>query len=677
MTKPSQHISTPSLLSALGKVICSKRKAAYWIYLLLFGGLWCLLRLPWIDCDGGVPSIWEYGYFVTDEGYYLSGGKEKYLFGHFVDMLRHESFSYGFSAGTHILSWLAHLAFGLSAWKWRIPFLLINFTAWTALFTFTAKRTRPLFAFLTCAAVSCTPLLIAYERTASNDVLIASLLVLAYVIATGRKWWMIPIAALIACSIVLVKPSVYVLLPIVLCGILTRRKLNCRWQDVLVFAGSCAIALLLYKYLLHALVRSDAAACGITTAELIRQTTTHYPLPNLLDIPGLLKGLAAFPRTPANILLGVWTVVIVVCPIAMFLRRLVSDKIQRLNYRMLLYLTIPAYAAAVSIMNTLYTHYYIPLLMMIPVLWTEMRLDLRRYSDGPQRLWIRFGIAATTLALIGVGLAIVAELKANPQEVQPYFSQIYNLPAKNVWGLTWPYFLSFGALLLCAGFFLGRKQQRLLVFCAFAAAAFGCLSVSFATLPAFFLAPFIKQQAGDYLGCITAVLIAGIVLIFIIFYFSRFMSSTRRWFYLLPILFIFSVIACPHWQQSIGELLRPGMHHQEKAVAEFMRLLPPNAIVIGERSNHLFLSTPIRTATTFAHNSDPTTIIKAAYKKDPTTPLFALVDSQHTYCLQHYKKAQNWCMLTPLTKVRLPSCGDARLIDIHLCTIRITKQPPD
>ena len=51
--------------------------------------------------------MWEYGYFVTDEGYYLDGGKEKLLYGDFVDLTRTEAFTYGFSPGTH---WLAYLA---------------------------------------------------------------------------------------------------------------------------------------------------------------------------------------------------------------------------------------------------------------------------------------------------------------------------------------------------------------------------------------------------------------------------------------------------------------------------------------------------------------------------------------------------------------------------------------
>ena len=93
---------------------------------LAFLLLWGIPRIGWITCDGGVPAMWEYGYFVTDEGYYLDGGKEKLLYGDFVDLTRTEAFTYGFSPGTHWLAYLALSCFGLSYWAFRIPFILIG-----------------------------------------------------------------------------------------------------------------------------------------------------------------------------------------------------------------------------------------------------------------------------------------------------------------------------------------------------------------------------------------------------------------------------------------------------------------------------------------------------------------------------------------------------------------------
>ena len=73
----------------------------FWLLLLAFTAIYLLFRLPWIPCDPGIQSVWEYGYNATDEGYYLSGGKEKLVWGFFVDLPRGESCTYAYSAGTH------------------------------------------------------------------------------------------------------------------------------------------------------------------------------------------------------------------------------------------------------------------------------------------------------------------------------------------------------------------------------------------------------------------------------------------------------------------------------------------------------------------------------------------------------------------------------------------------
>lgn len=267
--------------------------------------------------------MWEYGYFVTDEGYYLDGGKEKLLYGDFVDLTRTEAFTYGFSPGTHWLAYLALSCFGLSDWAFRIPFILLGGLAWCALYVFVAKKTSPLSALLICGTLSLTPMLLAYERTASNDALIGALAVLAYVaVALGKTWRSIVLAAAIGASIVLVKPSVFVLLPLIAAGVLSRPKLKAWYLDLALFVLGSAGFLFLFRLGVHLSVAGEAAAQGVSAHELIRRTTTHYPLPKLTDIAGLLKGLSAFPRTPSNTMLGPWVIGLVVLPLSLLLKGL-------------------------------------------------------------------------------------------------------------------------------------------------------------------------------------------------------------------------------------------------------------------------------------------------------------------------------------------------------------------
>ena len=214
----------------------------FWLLLVAFSLIYLLFRLPWIDCDPGIPSIWEYGYNATDEGYYLSGGKEKFVWNHFVDLPRNEAFTYGFSAGTHWLSYASHLAFGLSTWTWRIPFLCVYFAAWLFAFLHLAKRAGATTAFALCTSVSLVPMVVAYERTASNDALIGALLVISYVCAAGGKRWRIICAALLSGAIILVKPSVWALLPIVAAGVAQDRSLRDSTKDLLLFVGVAVAA---------------------------------------------------------------------------------------------------------------------------------------------------------------------------------------------------------------------------------------------------------------------------------------------------------------------------------------------------------------------------------------------------------------------------------------------------
>ena len=77
---------------------------------LLFGSLLLLLfivtRWLWIDCDGGTPTLTEYGYFQTDEGFYTGGGKRKFVYDQFINVLRSAPCTYAICPSTHVLLYL-------------------------------------------------------------------------------------------------------------------------------------------------------------------------------------------------------------------------------------------------------------------------------------------------------------------------------------------------------------------------------------------------------------------------------------------------------------------------------------------------------------------------------------------------------------------------------------------
>lgn len=644
----------------------SDSKMKFWLLLLAFTAIYLLFRLPWITCDPGIQSVWEYGYNATDEGYYLSGGKEKLLWGFFVDLPRNEVFTYGFSPGTHWLSYIAHLAFGLSTWTWRIPFLAIYLCAWLAAFCHISKRAGAVSAFALCTSISIVPMVVAYERTASNDALIAALLVLSYVCATGRSIWRVAAAGLLAGSIVLVKPSVWALLPIAAAGTVEGNALKSCIKRLAVFLGVAIAGAFLFKLVVALSVLPDAAHAGTSIWEIVRKTTTHYPLPPIFDFASHFKGLSAFPRDPSIQLLGAIAPLLVAIPFAMAARNAVA---KRWNGRLVLFLAIPAYVAAVSAMNTIYTHYFLPVVAMLPILLCAISQELDE-GDGEREKWrkvvIPFGAA---LAACAVATIFLATDSAPPTVSQNFYSRIYNLPQKNVWGATWPLMLVFTVAATIGIAALRGFTLKPLEVVAWAAAAFVASSVVFAALPAVQLAPYMKKEAGEYFAPLVVSLAVSAIFLVAILGFDKRLPRRAISVFALPLCVIAMYLATPNWRGAFVELVRPGTHLHGEAAKELAKLLPKDAIVIGERSNQMLMSLPIRTATTFAANSDPIPVIESILKDEPDAKLYALADSQHAYNLQHYREHAKEYSLQHIKTFKMPSFGAGKPADVYLCKI--------
>lgn len=640
----------------------------FWLCLLAFAAVYLIFRLPWIADDPGIPSVWEYGYNATDEGYYLSGGKEKFIWGHFVDLPRNEAFTYGFSAGTHWLSYLSHLVFGLSTWKWRLPFLGMYFLAWLATFCHLARRKGAVFAFALCASFSCIPMVVAYERTASNDALIGALVVLSYICATGKAWWRVVCAAVLSGAIILVKPSVWVLLPIVAAGVVNERELRYCAGRLAIFLVVAIASAFVWKLAVAMTVMPDAAQAGVSAWEIVKKTTTHYPLPPVFDFTSHFKGISSFPRDPSVQLLGVAAPLILPVPIALAARNALS---KRWNGHFLLCLAIPAYVAAVSVMNTIYTHYFLPVVMVLPLLMSAVSCELEQTPATDGRMTGKKAIRPllVVLALCGLGAVLLAAYSVPPQTSQGFYSRIYNLPARNVWGLTWPMLLSFVAVVVIAicllqGLKLDCAKFGAWVFCAFVAA-----SVTFAALPAAKLASYMNKSAGEYLAPIIVSLVVSALFLVFAFGFRESLPWRRVFAFAMPLCVVACYLATPNWRTSFLELVKPGTRQQETVARELASLLPDDAIVIGERSNQLLMSLPIRTATTFAANSDPIPVIKSILKSEPEAKLYALADSQHAYNLQHYREHAKEFRLDLVKEFALPSFANGLPAKVFFCRI--------
>jgi len=643
----------------------------FWMLFFAFAAIYLAMRLPWIAGDPGVPAMWEYGYNATDEGYYLDGGKEKFLWGCFWDPVRNEAHNYGYSSLTHWLSYLSHLAFGLSTWTWRLPFLAIFLCGWLAMFCHVARRSGAVLAFALCAAVSLTPMTLAYERTASNDAVIAALTVTAYALAAGRAWWRVAAGGVLVGAVVLVKPSVWVLLPVVAAGVLEERGFREGWRRLVLFVGAAAASVLACRLLVALSLLPEAGRTGLGVWEIVKRTTTHYPLPPLFDFASHFRGISSFPRDPSIQMLGPLAPLILSVPLALALRTALA---RRWNGHLLLFLAVPAYIAAVSVMNTIYTHYFLPAVATLPLVVSaavaEFEADAApaggwREPGWKDRAFMPFVVAV----LCAAGLVVVAMQSAAPAVAQQFYSRVYNLPAKNVWRMTWPVIVVFTLAATAVLAFANGRGTTPVKAAAWAFSAAVAASVAFAAWPAAQLAPYMKKSAGDYFAPLAASAVVSALALLVVF--GQRSASVRRGVVAAGagLLLAAAYLAVPNWRAAATELLRPGTRFHAQAAKEIAALVPEDAVVVGERSNQMLMSLPIRAATTFPANSDPLPVIRSARRADPSAKLYALVDTQHAYNLQHYREHADEVQLRLVKTLKMPSFSSGSLCDVHLCEI--------
>ncbi len=511
-----------------------------------------------------------------------------------------------------------------------------------------------------------TPYMVVYERTASNDVLIASLFVLAYVLAAGRSVARTVVAGVLCGLIAWVKPTAYVLLPMVVAGVWSARKTRWRLCDLAWFLGVFGVTVALRNVTLGILLRPDMAASGLTAAELIRKTTSHYGLPDLTKVERVFCGITSFPRQPTGTLLACWTVLLTVLPLSVLAFCVARGKRWLAwNYRLVLYVMVPAYCFAVAIIWTYYTHYLIPVMLFSPVLWLEARKDLRRAgNDAPK--WL-MPVLVTMAAVAGFCFTL-PQVPAKAMElVQKCASNQYNLPQQSVWHMTWPQMLTWALPIwaVCvAGIWLWIKKRAnaivriaLVLPCVVTA-----VSICFAAIPMGVLAPYMRQPVDAILLNIRLCLSLATALVLCIWICPRMVSRRKFWYGLIGCGLVLSAVICPTWRQGIKELAERRFLYRDAATA-ITQALPLDAILISERAPQLMLASPVRASSTFLANCNPMPLVNAATDKMPEVPLFAALDPG-SYNMQHFQNAK--MRFSQVLTVKLPSTGTGQPVDVYV-----------
>ncbi len=640
---------------------------------LVFGGLLLLLlivtRWAWIDCDGGTPSLMEYGYFATDEGFYTGGGKQKLLFGRFINATRAAPCTYAICPSSHVLAWFAFSIFGQTTWAHRVLPFFISSAAWLCLFHFLSRKTLAWIAFLLCAVCLSNPFLMVYGRTACNDTLMASVLLFGYIVSR-KKGLLLPfLGGFIFGFGLWVKQSIWVLFPLGLSGAAMTSAPNERWRRM----ASCFFGFLVSVCVQYGLIRLiiywDAVSQDVSIDHLMTVSDSSYPLPNPFDWAQTMRGLSSFPRCPSDGLLSVWITLFLVLPTLLLLRRL-TDTPRRWDGRLLLYLTLPLYAAGIIILPVFYAHYYIPIIVFVPIVWFEARRDLKAWAG--KNPYLSAALMAVAILYVLVSFKSFVIYPDQAVSLTPFLSNAYNLPQNIVWSRNGLYILAAAGLFTVLGLWARSRKPTVAVALGVVLSALGVADLCFSQLPlseAYKYTTVFSVTMKD-VACVLQV--CSLILFFVVWGMPQVFGRSIRWYLLLLAIFACATLANPVWRAGAYELTQRG-HLHKQAVAALAKLVPDDAVVFGERAPQLFLSLKTRVSPVPNHN--PVPFVLDVHKKFPERPLFALLDSEHNYHFKHYEDNKDKIRTTVVHTLQLPSFNTGLPSNVYLVRLQVLTNP--
>jgi 4-amino-4-deoxy-L-arabinose transferase-like glycosyltransferase len=641
---------------------------------LFLGGFLLLLlittRWAWIDCDGGIPSLNEYGYFATDEGYYCGGGKMKLLRGKFISAVRASPCTYAICPSTHLMTWGAFNIFGQTTWAHRFfPFLLCS-SAWMALFFYLSRRILPWIAFAWCAVFVLNPFLMVYSRTACNDTIMGSLLLLGYILTRKNGK-----AAALAGGFVFglglwVKMSIWVLFPLGLSAAAMSLQRRLRLPRMGLFLIGFAASACLQYLLIRFMILEDALNQNHTVSELLKISNTSYALPDVFDWELWIKSLSSFPRCPTDGTLGLWIALFLLLPSLMLLRRL-AERPFHWDGRLILYATPPIYTAGILFLPLYYSHYFIPVIMFVPIIWLEARHDLKRWSCGKWQLATGLATAALNAILIAYYTFKVHPAEAN--KLANYIATAYQLPVTCVWVWNGLYILCGAALLTVLTLWARQRKPTIWIILGAFISALLVADICFSSIPLCEAYKYIQIYSARIRQIAFSLQATSILLLFAVWAMPGFFRAHMRWHLLLPALLVAGILMNSVWRNAMGELTQRGQLHKQ-AAAELDRLLPDNAVVFGERAPQVFLSLQPRVSG--LPTSNPVPFLYAMNEKYPTFPLYALIDSEHNYHYVHYEKHKDKIRMEVLHTLKLPSFNSGLPVDVFLVRLHLLDRPP-
>ncbi len=623
-----------------------------------------LLRLPWIDCDAGSPSLWTYGSFLTDEGYYTAGGRQAYLGHDFVSASTREGYTFYTCPMMHLEAFASYKLFGLTTWAHRVPFVLGAILAWLAVYWMAARKTVPWLAFATTLIVSCNPYSLVYERTASSDIAMGSLVVFACFLLLRRKSMFTVLSGILFALACQCKFSAIAFVPMFLALAWPSRKK--RFWTLVIWCFSAFAVYKAARWGVDAYFSSMAAKAGLdgeTFHAMLVRTSKGLGW-KIKSIPAMLLRWSTIPRwgEGGNLLFFmVWGVVV---PAGVVLRRIMFSPLKwsvaaRLSFGMLAYMVLVGTHIFYNV------RYLTPIMFFIPLLIILARRELKfRLAFTPSLLKWSLLTAGGLVAYLLVFSVWPFGAGLDTQAMKDFFYSPYLPPKRNLWALTGMFIFVSTVFVVLPACLVFRKQLKIRSMLAgFVLVLLGSQLCS-TVVP--YLSPAILEKPPAWKTWAAAFQSVIVLYCFTVWLRPRFIRGFRGWYGLFIVVFMGIYLLTPSWSKGFGELMSRKTYVRDTTL-QLQKQLPENSVMMGERSSTMFVSSKMDVAS-LGKMQEPDVIetVVSQLQREPDRPVFIMLDPVERNCWVALQKNQDKVTLKIIGKVPLPSLGSPALMDIYI-----------
>ena len=624
----------------------ASRKVQRWLVAIILVVVLSVLRLPWREADGGNYAFWSYAFFVTDEQMYTDGGRLAVLTSRFLDPELSMPPTFLGSWGMHLLSYLGYRFDGLTLGAARWPTMILAIAGWLAAYAILSRRTSAGLAGVVVLLASCNPLSLTYERTASTDVVVGALGMMAYALVTRRTGWKIFLGGLLMGFSLTVKSTAFPFLILFTLAIVSRRRPF--WPELSAAFGALLVCVALLWAVRQACIHAVTgnADPGPVLLEITRGNSTLDKLD--YNPSHWLKSYSIFPRWPHAPQLGLLAIGLFALPAWIICLHWhhtgrLFDRSTVAAWGIILYL-LPLGTQAINPIR-----YFIPAVFLLPELLIISRTAGRHLQEQYSKRYLLLGGAFVALSILYWFHGTQA-----PREelLQTHLYNDFTLPGLAAWsalGIRWG--IGVASTTLAVGLVLLRKTTRhvwpaaLALGFTFAWMFFNGYTVSLLTNAREFVRNQVLLQAGLILTLASLLCLRD--------------RHWQHWYLIGAAGFLVFASLNTYWKTGYRDLWSRQFHVRDASHA-LASAIPSNSIVIGRRAPLLLRNTPIRAGLgSFAYSSTEfMERVGSLLDHHPEQPLYWLIDGDGCPTWDYYQQETNHAWIAkPVMTLSVPS-GD-------------------